>query len=366
MSVYINAIGTAVPRHRIEQSAIVQFMAQAHQMSPVEQRRLIALYRASGIHYRHSVLPDFKDPSDHAFFPIDKVNAAFPTVKQRMSVFQQEAPELSLAAVRSCFANQIRVKPHEVTHLITVSCTGMHAPGIDIELVNALGLSAQVQRTCISFMGCYAAFNALKVASHIIQAQPDAKVLIVCVEICTIHFRKEKIEDNLLSNALFADGAAAVLLSNNPQSDKIQLQIEHFHCDLAPEGSQEMAWQIGDFGFEMKLSAYVPDIISQGICQLAAELLDKVQDQKKIDYFAIHPGGKRILTVIEEQLGLNKEDNRYAYEILQNYGNMSSATVLFVLLALWQDLTHTDVGKRILSFAFGPGLTMESMLLKVE
>src|SRR5699024_10541350 len=147
-----------------------------------------------------------------------------------------------------------------ITHLITVSCTGMYAPGLDIEIVQEARLSPSVKRTAINFMGCYAAFNAIKVGDAICKAEAEARVLIVCVELCSIHFQKKKDDDNILSNALFGDGAAAIVLQSTPPQ-AASLALERFHCDLSFEGKQEMAWHIGDHGFEMRLSAYVPDMI---------------------------------------------------------------------------------------------------------
>lgn len=340
------------------------------------EQRLKALYRASGIKYRHSVLPDFGLTQDFSFFPDNEDLEPFPSIGQRMELYREEALKLSLQAVENCLRSQTIIQTHEITHLIMVSCTGMYAPGIDIELVNKLELPGNVQRSCINFMGCYAAFNALKVADHIIGSVPQAKVLVVCTELCTIHFQKKKDEDTLLANALFADGSAAVLLSNQVEEGKAQLALEQFYCDLAPEGKKDMAWHIGDFGFEMKLSAYVPVVIRKGIRQLTERLVSQLslentdyeeeEREKVADYFAIHPGGKRILQVIEEQLGLSAEDNRYAYHILREFGNMSSPTILFVLKSLLNDLTTSDHDKQVLSFAFGPGLTLESMLLRIH
>ncbi|MEK6476083.1 type III polyketide synthase [Catalinimonas sp. 4WD22] len=376
MPSFINAIGTAVPRHKIEQSSIVKFMTKAHQMDTEEEQRLKALYRASGIKYRHSVLPDFGLTQDFSFFPDDEDLEPFPSIGQRMELYREEALKLSLQAVENCLCSQSIIQTKEITHLIMVSCTGMYAPGIDIELVNKLELPGSVQRSCINFMGCYAAFNALKVADHIISSVPHAKVLVVCTELCTIHFQKKKDEDTLLANALFADGSAAVLLSGQAEEGKVQLALEQFYCDLAPEGKEDMAWHIGDFGFEMKLSAYVPEVIRKGIRQLTERLVsqlslenvafDEEERDKIADYFAIHPGGKRILQVIEEQLDLSAEDNRYAYRILREFGNMSSPTILFVLKSLLNDLTASAHDKQVLSFAFGPGLTLESMLLRIH
>jgi predicted naringenin-chalcone synthase len=214
-------------------------------------------------------------------------------------------------------------------------------------------------------MGCYAAFNALKLADQFCQNNDNARVLIVCLELCSIHFQKKNDEDTLLANALFGDGAAAVIVES--KSEGLGFSLEHFHCDIVPSGKKDMAWQISDFGFEMKLSSYVPDIIKGGIHSLTQSLLSHLgMAREDIDLFAIHPGGKRILQVIEEELSMSKEDNQHAYDVLKECGNMSSPTVLFVLKNLMDSLSEKDHDKSILSFAFGPGLTLESMLLKVK
>jgi predicted naringenin-chalcone synthase len=346
-------------------------MADAHHMNEMEKRRLTALYRASGIRYRHSVLPDFGLHEEYRLF--QKSATHVPGTGARMELYRKEALPLSLSAIEDCLQQQADTRPEDITHLITVSCTGMYAPGLDIDILQAAGMHTHTQRSCINFMGCYAAFNALKAASQIIQSDESARVLIVCTELCTIHFQYEKTQDNFLSNALFADGSAAVLLSAQPldSAHRPQLRLEGFYCDLAPEGRNEMGWQIGDFGFEMKLSGKVPDYIRDGIRQLTARLLDHVgiaetAQSTPADYYAVHPGGKRILGVIEEALQLDPSDNFAAYEVLKQYGNMSSATVLFVLHRLMDRFEPADRHKRILSFAFGPGLTLESMLLGIH
>ncbi|HEY5692539.1 MAG TPA: type III polyketide synthase, partial [Cyclobacteriaceae bacterium] len=242
----------------------------------------------------------------------------------------------------------------------------MFAPGLDIELVRQLELSSTISRTSINFMGCYAAFNALRVADSFCQQNKSAKVLIVCTELCSIHFQKENSEDNKLANALFADGSAALLVEASPRAN-INLEIGKFFCDLFTEGERDMAWSIGDTGFKMKLSAYVPAVIKNGIKKLTFSLLslNKI-NLSDIDYFAIHPGGKKILEAIEDQLGLKKSDNKYAYDVLKRYGNMSSPTVLFVLKEIYMSITSKDQGKKILSLGFGPGLTLESLILTVK
>ena len=374
MTTHISAIGTAVPDHRIAQRDIARFMARALQLDESEQQRLLALYRASGIHYRYSVLADYGRTDDFSFFPNTPGLEPFPDIQQRMQLYQREAVRLSSEAAVRCFTQLPSLRRSDITHLIYVSCTGMYAPGVDIALVHHLGLNTHVQRTAINFMGCYAAFNALKVADSIAKAQPDAKVLVVCTELCSIHFQKNNDEDTVLANALFADGSAAAVISQDKHLGEVQLSIEQFYCDLAPSGQQDMAWNIGNFGFEMRLSSYIPKIIKQEIKQLTQRLQQRLAyaegeiesaPEAAVDYYAIHPGGKRILQVIEEVLSLHKKDNRYAYEVLRNYGNMSSPTILFVLQALLNDLTVADHDKQVLGLAFGPGLTLESMLLRV-
>jgi len=367
MKSYICAIGTANPRVRIPQMQIAGFMADALGFDAADTRKLQALYRVSGIEQRYTVLEDYgKQNGDYTFFPNTVDLEPFPTVKLRMGVYKQHALDLSVAAILDCLNQIPEVTLASITHLITVSCTGMYAPGLDIEILEELHLPSTIQRTAINFMGCYAAFNGLKVADVICQANPKAKVLVVCTEICTIHFQKYTETDHLISNALFGDGAAAVLMQARP-AENTCLQIESFHCDLVPAGKKEMAWHIADFGFEMTLSSYVPDMIKKGIRQLTTNLLAHLDvDLASIDLFAIHPGGRKILECIEHELGLTRFHNRFAYDILRNFGNMSSATILFVLKAMLESLGPEHHGAPVLSFAFGPGLTLESMLTRVH
>jgi predicted naringenin-chalcone synthase len=367
MKSYICGIGTANPPNKIPQMQVADFMAAALQMDEQNSRKLKALYRVSGIGQRYSVLEDFtRQNGDYTFFPNTPDLEPFPTVQQRMDVYRKHALDLSEVAMRNCLEQLSGVTLQDLTHLITVSCTGMYAPGLDIELVERLELNPSVQRTAVNFMGCYAAFNAIKLADAICRANPEARVMLVCTEICTIHFQKHAEPDHLVSNALFGDGAAAVLMQGQP-CQEVSLELQSFHCDLAPAGKREMAWHIGDTGFEMTLSSYVPDLIKNGIKQLTERLLHGLKTTvPEINLFAIHPGGRRILEVIEQELGMTRDDNRFAYGVLREFGNMSSATVLFVLRDLMESLTTKEQDEPVLSFAFGPGLTLESMLLKVH
>ncbi len=368
MSSTIISIGTAVPEHQIPQRQVVDFMAKAHGFNgSSDGTRLKALYRATAIENRYTVVPDYAQANskDNEFYGANDSLEPLPSTKSRGEVYRQEAIKLSIRSAENAFANS-NLQPEEITHLITISCTGMYAPGLDIDLVKGLGLPGTVQRTCINFMGCYAAFIGLKNAHASIKSDPKAKVLLVATELCTIHFQKDSNEDNLIANSIFGDGSAAVLLSGNTEDSKkeVQLSPKAFHNMLYPEGETEMAWNIGDFGYEMKLSSYVPGLIEKGIADLVEELKSKV-DVMHTEHFAIHPGGKRILEVIEQELKIDKSQDWAGRETLKEFGNMSSPTVLFALKKLMDSLHTKNKNEHVLSLAFGPGLTVESMMLEV-
>lgn len=363
---FITSIGTAVPPNKFSQSVLSEFMIKAMQLDYVSSRKLRTIFDSSGISFRHSVLSDYGKRENFTFYPNTENFEPFPSTKKRISEYRKHALALSKQAVLDCISKRKDFMFDSITHLITVSCTGMYAPGLDIDVVKELSLRSDVQRTAINFMGCYAAFNALKNGDAFCKAHPDAKVLIVCTEICSLHFQKEGTEDNLLANGLFADGAAALLLEANPAKG-LSLSPIAFHNALTFTQEQHMAWDLGNFGFEMKLSSYVPDVIQGGIRKLTNEMLEKINQKiSDIKYFAIHPGGKKILEVIEKELGITKEQNQPAYNVLKNFGNMSSPTVLFVLSEIFKNLRNGDNNSNILSFAFGPGLTMESILFTIK
>lgn len=363
---YITAIGTANPAYRFKQTQIADFMVRTMQLNQQQSRKLRTIFKSSGIEYRYSVLGDYGKDRDYTFYANTSDFKPFPSTANRLTIFRKDAVGLSIAAVQNLIQKAPEFKLAAITHLITVSCTGMYAPGLDIELVKGLNLPTSVQRTAINFMGCYAAFNALKAADAFCLSDTSTKVLIVCVELCSLHFQSEPTEDNLIANALFADGAAAVLVEAVTDAP-VRLKPETFCSDLAVEGESDMAWAIGNQGFEMKLSTYVPSIIKNGITMLTKKLLSNISKElSDIRYFAIHPGGRKILENIENELGISKQDNEPAYHVLRNYGNMSSPTILFVLDEVMSRLTPNDKGECILSFAFGPGLTLESMILKIE
>ena len=366
METFITAIGTANPIHKRSQAYAADFIANLMGLSATKQKRLVTLYTNSGIDYRYTVLEDYtKEFQDFTFFPPSADFEPFPTTAARMDVYKKEAIELAISAVNNCLKNLSNFSLSKVTHLITVSCTGMYTPGIDIGLVKRLNLNSYTQRTAINFMGCYGAFIGLKTANAICKADPDATVLLVCVELCSLHVQKDQQLDNVFANLLFGDGAAAAIIQSE-KTDTAALALEQFHNELIPDTNEEMAWHIGDTGFEMALSAYVPQIIKSGIAEFSEKILAKMNYKiSDIDFFGIHPGGRKILEACETALGITARDNRYSYDVLRNYGNMSSCTMLFVIAAIIRDLGEQDHGKKILGLGFGPGLTLEAMLMRV-
>ncbi len=369
VNTHIIAIATAVPPVRMPQSETAEFMASILDLNSQEARKLQVIYRASAIKYRYSVLEDFALGNAGDFYK--KGDDLFPSTSRRMQIYEQEAIKYAQIAAENCIeqAGQNQGKQFDkgsITHLIAVSCTGMYAPGIDIELIEKLGLEPSVQRTCINFMGCYASFNAFKVSDAICKSNPDAKVLMVGVELCTLHLQKSAENDDLISNAIFADGAGAVLFEANSKAQK-SFVLEHFRCGLIPSGKKEMAWRIHDAGFLMRLSSYVPDFLEEGVHPVIGQLLQQMNlPLERIQHFAIHPGGRKILEVLESSLHISKEQNKAAYQTLRNYGNMSSVTILFVLKYLWERMQSSNHQEKILSMAFGPGLTLEAALLSVH
>lgn len=351
---FITSIGLAVPENKIDQSVIADFMEHLA-VNEEQQRKIRTVFRASGIKTRHSVLSDYRKQTGFAFFPNTDKLEPFPGTAQRMQAYRQHALGLSAQAALQTGITDFS----SITHLITVSCTGMYAPGLDIDLIQQLKLKSSIHRTCINFMGCFAAVTALKAANTICQADSAARVLLVCTELCSLHFQKNFTDDNILANALFADGSAAILVEASPTN--ALLSIDGFYSDIAHQGADSMAWSIGDHGFEMRLSTYVPEILRQGVKTLTDGLLSGLNNS--IDHFAIHPGGKKILDVVAEALTIPKERLEVAYSVLRDYGNMSSPSIIFVLKHLL-DSGKVRSGESIMGMAFGPGLTMESMLLK--
>lgn len=359
----IISIATAVPAYQHQQSSIFNFANAIHSSSDDESRKLKFLYGHSGISTRYSTLPDYSCViNDREFYSREKDLEPFPDLEKRMDWFQQNATSLSVNAINDCIKGKI--ENNDITHLITVSCTGMSAPGLDLEIMQEMNLPQDIFRTSVNFMGCYAAVHALRLADAICKNEPGANVVIVCTELCTLHFQKEKTIDNITSTLLFADGSAAVLMQHDDSKEK-GLSLKSFFSNVAFNGKKDMSWRLSSKGFLMTLSGYVPELVKEDFDTLVSKALDKAGVKKEaIDYWCMHPGGKKILEAISQSLQLKNDDLKYSYEVLNDYGNMSSPTILFVLKKILDELQSTEniSSQNIFGAAFGPGLTMETFI----
>lgn len=339
-------------------------MQRIHASSPEEARKVKFLYHQSGIATRYSVVPDYNLPANEwTFYSPTENLEPFPSTEKRMEWYGRHAPGLGVQAIRSCLEGL--EEPAAITHLITVSCTGMSAPGLDLQIMEALQLSRSLFRSSVNFMGCYAAIHGLKWADAICRSDPRAKVLVVCVELCTLHFQSEATKDNISSAMLFADGAAAVLVT--PDDDPRRgFRLEQFHSEVSLKGKGDMAWDISSTGFRMTLSSFIPDLLEADFASLVERALDKAGlGVSDIRHWCIHPGGRRILEAIGQSLHLDKAALEHSYSVMRDYGNMSSPTLLFVLQRIQAALNKPDGPEFVFAGAFGPGLTMETFIASV-
>lgn len=351
----ITSIATRVPCYKYSQQELQQFAENIYAKDEQEARKIRFLYAHSGIEERYSVVPDFnKSPEDFIFFPPAHDLEPVTSVEKRMDWYNREALKISQATILECMAGHI--KKQEITHLITVSCTGMCAPGLDLQLLEILDLPKNIVRTSVNFMGCYAAIHAMKIADAFCRSHKNANVLVVCTELCTLHFQKEATVDNITSSLLFSDGCAAMLIQSDPKRKGIQLNS--FYSELFEEGKHDMTWNIASTGFQMTLSPQIPAFIKKHFAPLvkrATENMETASD--KITSWCIHPGGKKILEAVSDSLLLKPDALKDSYEVLKNYGNMSSCTILFVLKKM---MDRNQTSPVIFGAAFGPGLTIET------
>ncbi len=374
--VYLHALATAVPPASYSAAWASELMQTHVPGRPATRRIIRSLYRNSGIEKRHSVVDDWGQttptagtPPEPLFFGPDGSRLPTPGTEARNRVYTQAARGLFEQVARELVETTPGFRVADVTHVITISCTGFFAPGPDIHVVRALGLPGSTQRYHVGFMGCYAAFQGLKMAEAFCRADPEAVVLVLSVELCTVHLQFNDDTDDLLAGALFADGAAGALVSARPPEetgDRPVLEFGGFHADLAVEGEDDMAWTVGDQGFKMRLSTYVPAIIEANLAPVVTTVLDRAGIEKnEVAWWAIHPGGRAILDRVQASLGLADLQLAASRAVLRDYGNMSSATILFVLKALL-DGKGPRTDDAVFAMAFGPGLTLESGLFRLR
>ncbi|PKI93251.1 type III polyketide synthase [Actinomycetales bacterium SN12] len=377
-AVHLRSIQTLVPDTLLEQTAVRDVFASQPGMSRLATRLVSASFDGAGVETRHTVLDELdltSEPPSPRFYDRKSGTLLAPGTQMRNEVYTREADRLFVGVAQRSLDADPDISASDITHVITVSCTGFHAPGPDYAIVRGLGLSDAVHRYHLGFMGCYAAMPALRAATQFCQADPQAVVLVASVELCTLHLRSSDDPDTIIASSLFADGAAAALVTARSLPSEVDaFTLDGFHTGIIPEGEQDMAWTIGDTGFEMVLSTAVPQRIGANIESALgplwaadAEIADTLPQHpigETVQHWAIHPGGRSILDRVQERMQLTDEQLRPAREVLRTCGNMSSATVLFVLKRILEQ-EGAQPGERVAAMAFGPGLTAETALLTV-
>lgn len=362
-------VGTAVPPHKIGQTDAAHFATLLSAYDEEHARLVSVLYRRSGVRERHLAVLDAPpwvgaQPRDlQSLFdvvsPADEGTHQGPTTAERMAYYADRAAPLAAEAA-SAALDSARVRASAVTHLVTVSCTGFVAPGVDVALITRLGLCSSVERVHVGFMGCQGALNGLRVARSLVASSDATHVLLCAVELCGLHLQYSSEPDTIVANSLFADGAAAAVIGCPDERDDSVWRLRAHGAGLVPDSLDTMTWSIGDHGFAMTLSARVPGLIETHLGPWMSAWLGRhrlrVED---IASWAIHPGGTRIVSAAEKALGLDSQAGAVAREVLAEYGNMSSPTILFVL----KRLADRGAARPCVALAFGPGLSIEAALL---
>lgn len=345
---YLNDISLAVPANDIHRK-FIDFAP-----SLLKDDRSRGLFRRMAercqIDHRYSSLKPHPEPAQLDADGFYRRNR-FPDTERRMQVYQRDAFPLARQALDGLKLADMK---DEITHLIITTCTGFYAPGIDIEVIGHYGLKSSVERTIVGFMGCYAGMNALKLARHIVRSEPGARVLILNLELCTLHLKETGSLEQMLSFLIFGDGCSASIVSADPAG----IELQSFHSAVLPGSGNQITWSIGGSGFDMRLSGEVPRTIAAGL----PDCLPDVLAGGRTDHFrhwAVHPGGRTILDAVREGAGIEEDTLRASREVLRRFGNMSSATIMFVLKKIMEQGKGRGCG-----MAFGPGLTVESMLFQ--
>ncbi len=342
---FINAAATAVPGHDVH-GAFIDW-AERRVADPRERAVFRRMADRAGIAHRWSVLPPTPDGGSPVS-PGGLYGDASPLTSERMRIYAEAAPALALAAIDKLGPQATA----DITHLVVASCTGFVAPGIDQIIATRLGLDAGIERTLIGFMGCYAAISALRTAYHIVRSEPRSRVLVVTVELSTLHLQYSDDVESLLAMLQFGDGAAAAIVSAEPQGFTISRPFAVAMADT----SELIRWTIGDTGFAMHLSGEVPGQIATALqdAQTRTRILGAAEPDG-VDSWAVHAGGRSILDAVQRAFGLAPDALDASREVLADYGNMSSSTLMFVLAALLGRPEH----RKGIALAFGPGLAAE-------
>jgi predicted naringenin-chalcone synthase len=362
MNAVIRGLGTAVPPKSIAQGVAAEHAAERCLLNEQRgagekgRRRLAALYRRAGIRTRHVAALDVENGAPLYPPRRDRLDRG-PTTGERMDHYDALAFPLALEASREALV-AAATSPPEITHLVTASCTGFRAPGVDLRLMEELPLLPSTRRVHVGFMGCHGVLNGLMVAKALCESTQEARVLLTSVELCSLHFQYAENSDALVANSLFSDGAGACVLGGGPCRGA--WEVVATASQRIPESEGEMTWTIGDHGYEMTLSARVPELIGLHLRPwLEAWLRDNDLRLDEVSSWAVHPGGPRVLDCVEKSLGLGIDSLAASRSVLSKCGNMSSATVFFVL----RELAATELPLPCVVLAFGPGLVIEAALL---
>jgi predicted naringenin-chalcone synthase len=347
---HINRIGTAVPPHDVH----APFATWARTLLPDEKSRILfdRMAERSGIEHRYSVLQPGVPGADQVDAEGFLNRGRFPSTAARMQRYEQHATGLALDAIQA-----LGEDPASFTHIVVASCTGFTAPGLDQVVAARLGMSPGIERVLVGFMGCYAGVSALRTAFHIVRSDPAARVLVLNLELCTLHLQETPDLETVLSFMLFADGATAALVSAEPQG----FGLLDFRSTTLPDSVDLITWRIGDQGFDMRLSGKVPGRIATALRRELEREDDggllRGQATQQIDLWAVHAGGRTVLDGVEQGLRLSRDALGWSREVLRDFGNMSSATIMFVLDRMMRGSSGPQNG---LAMAFGPGLCAET------
>jgi predicted naringenin-chalcone synthase len=370
MSLALARFGLVVPLTCIDQSQALSIARSLARPSEEQDTWLPGMYHGTRIQERHLALPqalirDILQGTRHSgsvYLPTDNPADRGPTTGQRLAHYRELAPPLACEAARRAL-HLAECRPEAITHLVTVSCTGFLAPGWDRDLIVTLGLPSTVERTHVGFMGCHGALNGLRVARALVEADPTARVLICATELCSLHYHYSWNPQKMVANALFADGAAAAvgMAAGLETPAETYWHLRANGACLIPDSADAMTWTIGDHGFEMTLARSVPGLIGRYLRPFLESWLARQGLQvATVPAWAIHPGGPKILSAVQETLGLSEAQLAASYSVLARYGNMSSPTLMFIL----DELARLEESGPCVALGFGPGLAVEVALFE--
>ncbi len=352
----ILGIGTALPRYQLDQTETSIRLADALRDNPDSARWAKRIFKQCGVETRYTCEPDLLNmASDCSYFAGNSSRKA-PTTAERMITYQRESVPLGLEAARAALSKAYTVSS-DITHLITVSCTGQFLPGLDTILIRELQLRDDVNRITLNFLGCAAGLKAVCLAKQFVSANAAAKVLVVCVELCTIHIQSSSKREDLFAASFFGDGASSCVVGKTEPHHRGFFELSSSRSVLLQNCADKMIWEVGNHGFELFLSPEIPQLIGSTVPAEIARLLGGGSNPA---IWAIHPGGRGIIDAIQTMYGLSDHQTQASRDVLRQYGNLSSATILFVLDQIARAHIETDSGYTDgIALAFGPGLTVE-------